>query len=394
MAEQTLDLMKPGKVWAAAENFSKLTFHLVVPQAGYTKDALTKNPASIKADDQLMRPWEAPASAANGEGVIEFDLKARAEEITAKIGEKIGKGQKIDKARVVVIATAKEGNKVPEQQVAEISDFKVKPIPTIKLAHSFDKDPTRTYTTVPLFRDGAAAFVIAMKTTAVEEVAFAVAPRGEVYFLEMTGAAFSAQLKNNPNVAKQKQLQEQLKAAQKQRLTKEQQQAGYSAASPAWRNDMLANEANLRNQINEAALAQAKAAMGGKSPVKTAKVKDGVEYTLVVPVPFALRKESRTSRVRQPYITYYVNGRGWVTPTPENPLTEAQKANGWRSAGNGDFVNVTESRDQWDGGDFTLTVTGTGAASSVKDSVKLRAENWGADWLQAQPPMPFRHNHC
>jgi hypothetical protein len=172
-----LDLSKPGKFWAAVENESTTTFHLVLPQAGYTKDALSKNPAINPADD-LMTPFSVPHTAVAQDGVAILDLAAsgRAEEIMAKLADRYDRGgAKVDKVKAVVVVTAKDGNKIPDKQLAEVKDFTLIPIPVIKL-----KGVT-TYVTVQNFKGGMKNFVVQLSVMGpVKEVELTTAPGAQI----------------------------------------------------------------------------------------------------------------------------------------------------------------------------------------------------------------------
>ena len=438
--QQTLDLMKPGKLWATAEHHVSVTFHLAIPQAGYTKDAMSKNP-TIAAADELMTPFTAPASAANKNGVIEFDLAPRAGEITTNISARNAKGQQVPTARVIVVATAKTGNKVPDNQVADVFDLKVAPIPSIKLAVTNAADPLRSYATVPAFKNGASAFIIEFTATGTKQVTLGYSPAAPgwnigtatqnvandhdgvavnqamtyatavqasatapIYILaNTTGAAVSQQLASSPGLQKVKALQQQLTAAENARKQKE-DAAGGGAGGASWgdyvaRTADIANEDSLKMQIIQATYAQATTLPGLGAPVTGPyEVKDGQKYVIVIPVPFKFYQTLTSQRTQRPYSWYYIGGQ-WRKEDPAHPFTDAQKHEGWRSAGGGfgsvsDTITEWGTIDTWEGGKWTLTVTGTGAAAGVKDSTTLTAEAFADKWMVKDPPPPFAHNAC
>ena len=88
MALPVLDLTKPGKFWALAENEETSTFHVVVSSKQYSKRKLLDNP-TINPKDELMTPFSVSHRDTDDNGLAVFDLKesGRATEITRKLQE-------------------------------------------------------------------------------------------------------------------------------------------------------------------------------------------------------------------------------------------------------------------------------------------------------------------
>ncbi len=159
---EELDLTKPGKLWAKAECEKDTIFHLVMPQAGYTKENLSKNP-SINPRDELMRPWTVPFTGEDKEGMTYCDLDAsgRAAEIMNNLAQLYEQGvPRVETVRGVYIATARDGNRVPDNQVAETKDFKLVTIPTVGLKVTGPNDPFISYLTVQLYKTGKKDFKV------------------------------------------------------------------------------------------------------------------------------------------------------------------------------------------------------------------------------------------
>lgn len=138
---EELDLTKPGKLWAKAENEGMTVFHLVIPQAQYTKNKLTLNP-TINPMDELMRPLTiSKQDAAKDKDDIawcDLDLSGRAKEIMDKLSERYARGEpRVEKVLGVYIAMAADGNRIPDAQAAEVKEFKLVTIPSISLKPAF-----------------------------------------------------------------------------------------------------------------------------------------------------------------------------------------------------------------------------------------------------------------
>ncbi|HVY62618.1 MAG TPA: hypothetical protein VHF22_13240 [Planctomycetota bacterium] len=191
-----LDLSKPGKLWAAVENEATTTFHLVLPQAGYTKDALSKNPA-INPADELMTPFSLSHDAVAKDGVAVLDLEAsgRAAEIMDRLTKRYDAGgAKVDKVKGVVLVTAKDGNKVPDKQLAEVKDFTLIPIPIINL-----KGQT-TYVTVQNFKNGVRNFVVQLSVMGpIREVELTTAPGATISVNGQSGATVKTAVDEGKN---------------------------------------------------------------------------------------------------------------------------------------------------------------------------------------------------
>lgn len=151
-----LDLAKPGKLWATAENDDTATFHLVLPKPEYTKDRLDANP-SVNPRDQLMKPFAVPFNQrdAQGRAVLDLDKTGRAKEILDKIGQLYDQGHAaIDKVLGIVVVTARSGNRIPIKHLAELLDFELKPIPHIAMRG------VKELVTVQNFKAGQKDFVV------------------------------------------------------------------------------------------------------------------------------------------------------------------------------------------------------------------------------------------
>ena len=287
---QEIDLMKPGKLWATAEHNQTLAFHLLLPKDNYTRDKLTKEP-NIAAGDQLMSPAMMPAEA----GPVTLDFAGgKAQEILDNLTGRYKSGAKrIEKVRAVIIATAADGNKIPDKQVAEVMDFKLAAVPIIMLRKQ------RAYATVQEWKAGQKLFSATIEVKGpVDEVEISIAPTLDITAGDQKGS--------------------------------------------------------------------------GKV---TLKVKEGEKYTIQVPVTFTSTTETRQVLVVRTYIQYIPNG--------------------WRTAGGRkEYDPRNDTREVYNGGSYTLTVTGTKDNANVKHSIELRAESWGADWLIGPPPPPFWHNCC
>lgn len=156
MAAQQLDLTKPGRIWAIPEFEATTTFHMLVPQGKYTKDAIIANPSIISPADQLMAPFSVPTSGLTKDGKAEFDLKKtnRGKEIMDKIEARMKQGELLGVVRSVIIASAKDGNRNPPKQAVEVLDLDVLPVPTITLT------PTDGFITIQNWNAGRKAFKV------------------------------------------------------------------------------------------------------------------------------------------------------------------------------------------------------------------------------------------
>ena len=124
---QELDLTKPGKLWAVAENQENCTFHIVLPSPKYNKASLSKDP-TIAAADQLMRPFEVSGKDVDGQGRAICDLKTtgRADQIMEAVIKHMKAGNPCPPTVTgVVIANALASNALPAKQLADVIDFKL-----------------------------------------------------------------------------------------------------------------------------------------------------------------------------------------------------------------------------------------------------------------------------
>lgn len=92
-----IDLEKPDKLLASAENAKDYTFLLVLPKPAYTKEALEQNPNCVAAADLLFKSPAVP----DENGKASFDLAAKAKEIKDKLTEAK------TEARAVLLGTEK-----------------------------------------------------------------------------------------------------------------------------------------------------------------------------------------------------------------------------------------------------------------------------------------------
>lgn len=172
-----LDLTKPGKFWATAENERETIFHLVIPDDRYTPDRLTANP-NISPADQLMKPWtvSAPDSDKTG-GKAELDLgkTGRAKEIIDKLGARFDQGlPALKQVRGIVIVTAAQGNRVPAKQLADVIDLELGPLPAIKL------EAARGFVTVQNFKGGWKEFIVNLRVQGMQEVELKASPGAQI----------------------------------------------------------------------------------------------------------------------------------------------------------------------------------------------------------------------
>jgi hypothetical protein len=161
-----LDLIRPGKFWAAAENEETTTFHLVIPSAKYTREALTANP-TIHPSHDLMPPFSVSHRDLDDQGRAILDLKAsgRANKIVETLDRRFQNGQSaITRARAVVIATARKGNRVPSKQLADTFDFTLPATPRMRVSE------VRTYVTVSQFKNGQREFLVDVTAQTLNEV--------------------------------------------------------------------------------------------------------------------------------------------------------------------------------------------------------------------------------
>lgn len=182
--DEELDLLKPGKLYAKSQWESATTFHLVVPQAGYTKNKLTLNP-TINPMDDLMRPWSVPHAEAEKDKDLmtycDLDASGRAAEIMKNLTERYERGEKrVDKVLGVYIAAARPGCGGSDPQVAEVKNFKLKAIPTITLKPGENTHP-QTYVTVPNFKAGVKEFKVELTVMGpIETIELSTDPAGKI----------------------------------------------------------------------------------------------------------------------------------------------------------------------------------------------------------------------
>lgn len=145
-----LDLKQPGLFWARAENEDTSTFHLVMPEAKYTKDKLSKNP-HIHPGDQLMSPWRVSYKQLDKQGraVLNLAASGRVNEIMRKLDERFRKGKPPPKkVRGVVVVTQRAGNKAPPKFLVDVQDLDLKFTALLNLVG------VRAFVTVQNFKHG------------------------------------------------------------------------------------------------------------------------------------------------------------------------------------------------------------------------------------------------
>lgn len=316
-----LDLMKPGKLWASAENEETTTFYLVTPDAKYTKDKLTTNPV-IAPGDQLMKPWSVSAQDADqqqGRAVLDLAASGRAKEILERLNQRFEQGlPPLRTVLGVVVVTAGKQNRIPAKHLADVIEFELGPLPQLRLA------PVTDFVTVQNFKAGKRNFEIDVVTQSLGEV----------------------ELTTSPDAAIQ------------------------VAGGPQ-----------------------------GRGKVRF-RAEDGRKYRVIIPASLDMRQERQQVQVPPSY-KRWVPG-GWRTPGVR--ATYDPHSGAWVVhpddvhklvvAGERRFGTRTDTREIWQGGDVTLTATGTGDLAGIRRSIKLRAESWASAWLKGPPPPPFSHNIC
>jgi len=173
---EELDLTKPGKLWAMPEYETDTTIYLVAPKPAYTKDELVKNPVIAKGD-QLMEPFKVAHNQLDKEGraVLDLEKSGRAKAVIGELEKRIQANQKLDVIRAVFLATAADGNHIPDKQAVETIDFNVAAIPTLTLLGQ------TVYVTVVNFKGGTKEFVSEVKITApMKEVKVTVEPGNDI----------------------------------------------------------------------------------------------------------------------------------------------------------------------------------------------------------------------
>lgn len=365
-AANELDLSAPGKLKAKVENQNTATFHIVVPQAHYTKDALSKNP-NIAPADQLMSPFTVPASAVGHDGIATFDLNAtgRAKELIAKVDERIKQGKKPDTVRAIVIAHAKQGNCVPPQQLAEVKDLKLIALPTISLTPPASTSG-KTYITVQQYKAGTKNFALELIVTGpIAEVALTTEPAVHI------GAT--------PGGSGQGRLHLPVKEGQKYQISVP---TPFKVRQESQGPQVRALVSRWEGYIHRNPLGQ---------PWEQVK-------------PFGANGDPRAHQL--------------VVSGPGNPAVNA----GWPKCCGGECMHMhglswawqgrrghcrpchealaqaekgaARRREIWDGGNVTLKATGTGKYAHVSASVVLSAVSWASEWLNSIPPAPLIHGAC
>ncbi len=349
-----LDLSAPGKFKAKVENQNTATFYIVVPQAHYTKDALSKNP-NIAPADQLMSPFTVPANAVGHDGVAMFDLNAsgRAKELIAKVDERIKAGKKPDTVRAIVIAHAKQGNCVPPQQLAEVKDLKLVALPTISLAPPANTSG-KTYITVQQYKAGTKNFSVELSVTGpITEVALTTEPATHV--------------KATPGGEGQGRVHVPVKEGTNVQIT---------VPTPF--------KVKQEEQGRVRALINCHPPYFHRNPL-------GQPWEVIK--PHHANGESRCIQV-------VVSGTwprccwGYCYTTQSATQRGSGCCHFCHSAMAQSEKGALKKREIWDGGNITLKATGTGKFAHVSASVVLTAQSWASEWLNDVPPAPLIHGAC
>lgn len=173
---QELDLLNPGKFWATAEHQKDVSFHIQFPNDNNTKDKIKDG--EVNPGDDMIQPITVPYTACDANGVANFDFEGsgRAADMLQKLTEYYSKGgETIEQVRALIVATAREGNKIPEKAVVEVMDMILVACPIIMLK------PTRDYVTVQNFKGGVVTFEAEVKFKGpITEAEFSCAPDAEM----------------------------------------------------------------------------------------------------------------------------------------------------------------------------------------------------------------------
>jgi len=163
---QVLDLDSPGKLWVNSENEETNTIHIVVPQEKYTKEAMAQNP-TVDPGDQLISPWSASYKDADANGVVTLDLAAsgKAKEIKNKLDQLFQGGRDPPKTvKVIVIAAAKDGNRIPPKQVGAVMDLELMHTPEMRFLGKARPNVDPIYVTAAQFNAGTKDFLLEITT--------------------------------------------------------------------------------------------------------------------------------------------------------------------------------------------------------------------------------------
>src|SRR5947209_5516863 len=124
MAEQDLDLLNPGKLWATAEHQKDITFHICFADDASKKENIKEGEVHPGLD--MIQPVTVPYTAVDANGVANLDLDSsgKAMDMLQQLTKYYeGGGENIDLVRAVIVATAREGNKIPEKAVVEVMEM-------------------------------------------------------------------------------------------------------------------------------------------------------------------------------------------------------------------------------------------------------------------------------
>jgi hypothetical protein len=359
-AEPSLDLSAPGKLKAMVENQSTATFYIVVPQAHYTKDALSRNP-TIAAADQLMSPFTVPANAVGADGSIMLDLNAtgRGKELIAKVDERIKAGKKPDMVRAIVIAKAKADNHVPPQQLAEVQDLKLITLPTIALAPPANT-AGKTFVTVQQHKAGVKNFSVELKVTGpITEVALTTEPAMHIK------ATPGGEGQGRVHLAVKEGTTYQIAVPLPFKMKRE-EQGKVRALITAWPNVLHKNPVGQIWEIQK--------------PHHAAG--DSRAHQIIVSGPGG------------PHAGWPRCCWGYCY----NPSTPTAPASGHCHFCHNAMAQAEKGalrkREVWEGGTVTLKAMGTGKYAHITASVVLKAESWASEWLKDLPPAPLMHGAC
>ena len=159
---QIFDLDAPGKLWASTEHEEMNTFFLVTPEEKYTADALSSNPA-VDPPHMLMSPWQASSKDADANGVVTLDLikSGKAKEILAALDRIYQDGGDLPKTvKAIIIATAKDGNKIPAKQLAEVLELELAQTHEVRLKGKDRGGVDPLYVTADAWKKGTVDFLV------------------------------------------------------------------------------------------------------------------------------------------------------------------------------------------------------------------------------------------
>lgn len=350
--EERIDFTQPGRLWAKAEFQKDVTFRLVFPRDEYTKAQLTQNP-QIRPGDDLIPPFTAPYKTADKDGICSCDLgeSGRAQAALEKLDKLFQAGESIEKVRAIYIATARDGNRIPEARIAEVKDFKLAPVPSIALrglGNPVEVAPHTegTYVTVKQFKAGKKFHEAELTVKCLKEVQITTSPAAQIQVEGGPQGNGSLTMPVEGGRAYK------VKVATLHKVTGKQSRAGRKTYPV------------FQNWIS-----------GGW---QTGYVGQG-EYD-AVRKGWKCAGETDARRVRGP-------APGW---------TNTWYQNGYFDAGSICWQFIPQEADLWAGGTVVLRVAGTGEFRGIIRSLNLESNAFAseADWADGPPPPALAHNNC